>query len=120
MPPTADRDNPPPTLERADSQAAITSSLLPRSLADDLATPPAIDLEPLPKDAEKARKVMMANHERANTTVFATMEVQPDNGRFSWSVKLPENLPWSRVTVRAIAVTKTQMAIGVQVLPVGK
>ena len=79
-----------------------------------------IDLEVLPTDAEKARKVMMANHERANTAVFATAEVQPRDGRFRWKVKLPANLPWSRVTVRASAVTETQMAIGVLVLPVGK
>jgi hypothetical protein len=80
----------------------------------------ANDLEPLPMDTEKARKVMMANHERANTSVLATAEVQPRNGRFRWSVKLPENLPWSRVTVRATSATETQMAIGVLVLPVGK
>ena len=80
----------------------------------------AIELEPLPKDAAKAGLVMLANHEKANTVVLATAEVQSLDGRFRWSVKLPENLPWSRVTVRATAVTETKMAIGVLVLPVGK
>jgi hypothetical protein len=79
-----------------------------------------VGLEPLPKDPTKAREVMMANHERANSVVLATYEVRPRDGRFECSLKLPAKLPWPRLTVRAFAATKTEVAVGVLTLRVRK
>jgi hypothetical protein len=79
-----------------------------------------VGLEPLPKDPTKAREVMMANHERANSVVLATYEVRPRDGRFECSLKLPAKLPWPRLTVRAFAASKTEVAVGVLTLRVRK
>jgi hypothetical protein len=79
-----------------------------------------LGLEPLPKDSVKAREVMMTNHERANAVVLATYEVRPRDQRFECTLKLPAELPWPRLTVRAFAATKTEVAVGALTLQLSK
>jgi len=79
-----------------------------------------LGIEPLPKDPAKVKAIMLANHERANSVVLATQEIEPRDGRFECSLKLPAELPWPRLVVRAIAADKSEMALGVLTLPLGK
>src|SRR5262249_7115139 len=81
-------------------------------------TPPG--LEVLPKDPAKAKAVMLANHERANSVVLVTREVEPREGWFECTLKLPAEIPWPRLVVRGVAENKSDMALGVLTLPVGK
>ena len=79
-----------------------------------------VGVEPLPKEPARLREVMRANHERANHVVLDAREVQPRDGRFECTLKLPAELPWPRLTVRAFAATRTDSALGVLTLPVSK
>jgi hypothetical protein len=70
-------------------------------------------LEPLPKDSAKADDIKMANHERANTIVLQSYDVRPRDARFECTIELPKELPWPRLTIRAVASMKGQTAEGV-------
>jgi hypothetical protein len=78
-----------------------------------------VDLKPVPTDSSRA-DVMMANHEWANSVVLATYEIQPHQGRFEYTLALPIELPWPRLTVRASAFTTSEEAVGILSLPLSK
>jgi peptidase C25-like protein len=73
-------------------------------------------LEPLPRDRSQANEVILANHRRANSLVLQTCEARPRDGRFECDLKLPGRVPWPRLTVRALAATQTESALGVLTL----
>jgi hypothetical protein len=77
-------------------------------------------LEPVPKDAAKVKAVLLANHEKANNVVLKSCEVQPRDGKFEGTFELPAQLPWPRLTVRAVAANESESALGVLTLPVAK
>ena len=72
-----------------------------------------VRLEALPRDPAKKSGVMLVNHQRANDVVLSSCEVQTQNGRFEATLTLPAELPWTRLTLRAVAVTEAEMAHGV-------
>lgn len=74
-------------------------------------------LEPLPKAAgEMRRRVMLANHERANEFNLATTDAKVNNRRFEAKLPIPEEAPWPRVIVRAYAADGHQEGMGVTVV----
>ena len=73
----------------------------------------AVGLRPVPKDAIRAREVAMENHDRANTLALAAEDVQARDGRFECMLKLPDELPWRQLTIRAVATSKNDTAMGV-------
>jgi hypothetical protein len=81
-------------------------------------SPPA--LVPLPQDPAARRRVMLANHERANALELASVEAAPRDGRFEATLKLPAETPWPRVIVRAVAAGEGDVAMGVLTLPLKK
>jgi len=82
-------------------------------------TSDAPDLAPLPKEMnEKRDAVMRANHDRANRFTLLTAEAQVKDGKFEAKFRLPDKLPWPRLTLRAYAATETDEGIGVLSVPV--
>ena len=124
-----------PTVIRMDSDAAAApdgvitvSGTVPAEFAEaavrltlerPLGSAP-IGLAPLPADPAKVAEVMMANHQRANDVVLDTYEVRASDGRFEFDMRLPAELPWRQLTVRAWASKDSKSAMGVLSLPVGR
>jgi hypothetical protein len=78
----------------------------------------AAELQPLPKGGAKDEApIMLANHQRANNFVVAEEVVTARDGRFEARLRLPEKMPWRRLTVRAYA--ETDKADGLGVLSAG-
>jgi hypothetical protein len=75
-----------------------------------------LNLQPVPKEADKRAGVIMANHERANSLALQNRDVPVKAGSFEAEFSLPDPLPWPRVVVRAFAATKDQSAVGVLML----
>src|SRR5262249_16780738 len=63
-------------------------------------------------------QAMLQRHERANDFVLASGATVVRDGRFEAVLKLPAELPWPRLVVRAYAHTERQEGLGVRALPV--
>ena len=74
----------------------------------------------LVKDAKEARSIALSNHERANNVVLVSEEVTAMSEQFEWKFKLPSELPWPRVIVRASTAKGSSMATGVLAMAVVK
>lgn len=77
------------------------------------------DLQPLRDLNERDRaRVMLANHERANSFVLAVGQATVKEGRFSLTLPAPANLPWKQMTIRAYAATEKREGMGVTTVKV--
>jgi hypothetical protein len=77
------------------------------------------DLVPLPKEPGPARdRSMRENHDRANNFALAIETTHAADTTFIRQMKLPDKLPWSRLTVRAYVRTEDQEGVGVEVVQV--
>ena len=77
-------------------------------------------LQPLPREPDKLDAIILANHERANSLVLQTLELQARDGMFEAEFRLPDALPWPRINIRAFAATGEQRALGVLPVVVAK
>ena len=59
---------------------------------------------------------MLARHQQANDFVVAKGETTVRKGRFEAALKLPTELPWRRLIVRAQVTTDRQEGIGVKIM----
>ncbi len=84
-----------------------------------LASPPT-GLVAVPSDPKQMADAIRANHERANNLVLATQTVDANNGRFTATLKVPEDVPWPKLIVRAVADVNDRSARGVLTIPVSK
>ena len=71
------------------------------------------DLIPLPKKSGPDRdRIMMRNHDSANRFMLAEAETTIQNSQFTVELKLPAEMPWTRLNVRAYSATRTAEALG--------
>jgi hypothetical protein len=78
-----------------------------------------LGLKALPADQGADRQqTMLANHERANRFVLIEQELSVKECRFETQLKLPEQLPWKNLVLRAYAATDSLEALGVISLPI--
>ncbi len=81
------------------------------------------DLEKLPQPGEdpvgkRKDRVMLANHERANCFVLASVSFEARAGQFEAKLEVPADLPWKRVLLRAYAATAKEEGLAVVSLSV--
>jgi Peptidase family C25 len=79
-----------------------------------------IGITAVPSDPQQAQAVIRANHERANNLVLDSQTVEANGGQFTATIKIPAEVPWSKLIVRATAESKEQKALGTLSIPVGK
>ncbi len=71
------------------------------------------DLKTLPKASGPARDaVLLRNYELANRFALDEATTTITDGRFETTLKLPGNLPWKRLNVRAYAAAGAEEALG--------
>jgi hypothetical protein len=95
----------------ADFKGTMVSLTLERPMGSS-----PVNLQPVPKEADKQAEVILANHEQANSLVLQSRDVPVKAGSFEAELAVPDLLPWPRVVVRAFAATKNQSAVGVLML----
>lgn len=81
-------------------------------------TPP--DLLPLPKTGRERDRVMLFNHEKANSFVLTETTADVRDGRFAVQVETPTKLPWAKLLLRAYVATEKSEALGVMELKPSK
>lgn len=77
-----------------------------------------IGLEPLPpaNKPDERDRAMRANHERSNRFVILETPAAVANESFSVELRLPEEIPWPRIVVRAYWATDAHDGMAVRVL----
>jgi hypothetical protein len=71
-----------------------------------------------PANREARERAFMARHQSANTFVLTTAETRASTNHFAASIKIPVDLPWTNVVIRASATLSNEAAIGVITLDV--
>jgi hypothetical protein len=81
-------------------------------------------LENMPPDAPENRdarkRAFAANFERANTFVLDTADAEVSGNQISASLKVPANLPWTNLVIRASATSTHDAGLGVLTLPIAQ
>ena len=73
-----------------------------------------------PENRDARKRVINANFERANTFVLDTADAEVSGNQISASLKVPANLPWTNLVLRAFAVTAGDAGLGILTLPVAQ
>ncbi len=77
------------------------------------------DLIPLPAGPVHVRdRAILANHVKANDPVLLVAEASVRDGHFDSKLKLPKDLPWPHVVIRAVASRKDETAVGAVALEI--
>jgi hypothetical protein len=71
-----------------------------------------------PEHAEDALQAIVANNERANNYVIALTRIQAEGNRFTATLALPTELPWSQAVVRVSAFTAQECGHGVKLVSI--
>lgn len=113
--------------DAAPGRTVEISGVLPRELA---AAKVRVTIE-RPLDSKPARLLVAdqktddratvrENHRRANNFELDSKTVEPTDGQFRATLRLPNELPWPKVVVRAVAETEADFAQGVQLISTAK
>ncbi len=71
-----------------------------------------------PEKAATRERTVLANHRKANQTVLAEADAKSSQTGFECALTLPASIPWPRLVVRAYATRGSDVALGVEILPV--
>jgi hypothetical protein len=72
---------------------------------------------PSPENREVRTRIIVSNHERANSFILASSETRASGKRFAVRLAVPAELPWTNLIVRGFATLNDKAASGVLALP---